>query len=407
MKVLVAQKGAREHFLAARSLHQQGSLAGLIVDWYRPRTRLGQGLARRLGRNGASAMAAHADGIPDAMVRPLWLNGLRAKWQERKAAASNTLFDCYPKTDAAFANAVAKLSKPDHDAFFGYSYASLEALEAEKQNGRLTLVCQIDPGPVEHRMVSEEMSRFPRLAGLPQPFPEAHFNRARREWAIADVIIVNSEWSRKALIAEGAAPDKIHILPLAYEAESAAQPMSAERKPGAPLRILWLGQVNVRKGIHYLIEAARILKNEPIEITVAGPIQINQAVVDDAPKNMRWLGAIPRSQTKDLYRSHDVFVLPTLSDGFAITQIEAMAYGLPVVATPNCGLVVNEGVTGRIVPARNSEALANALSDLSRNPSLVAQMSGRCLEAVKDYSVEAYGRALHNIIQTHLKPNHP
>jgi glycosyltransferase involved in cell wall biosynthesis len=149
------------------------------------------------------------------------------------------------------------------------------------------------------------------------------------------------------------------------------------------------------------------LKSEPVEITVAGPIQINQAVVDAAPKNMRWLGAIPRSQTKEIYQSHDVFVLPTLSDGFAITQIEAMAYGLPVVATPNCGLVVKEGSTGHIVPPRNAEALADAIADFIRHPSLVAQMSAQCLEAVKDYSVETYGRALQNIIQSHLKPNHP
>jgi len=159
-----------------------------------------------------------------------------------------------------------------------------------------------------------------------------------------------------------------------------------------------LGQVNVRKGIHYLIEAARLLLNEPVEFTVAGPIQIQPAIVAGAPGNMTWLGAVPRNLAPELYRQHDVFVLPTLSDGFAITQLEAMAYGVPAVVTLNCGKVIEEGRTGFIIPAQDAHALSDALMNYVRQPTLGVEMTSRCIETAKMFSINSYGKRLIEII---------
>lgn len=96
----------------------------------------------------------------------------------------------------------------------------------------------------------------------------------------------------------------------------------------------------------------------------------------------------------------DVFVLPTLSDGFAITQLEALAHGLPVITTPNCGRVVEDGKTGFIVPPRDSQKLAEAILRFVRNRDLVRQMRPHCLEAVKSYSIKSYGERLKKLIET-------
>ena len=122
--------------------------------------------------------------------------------------------------------------------------------------------------------------------------------------------------------------------------------------------MLWLGQVNVRKGIHYLMEAARKLEKENIHFDVVGPIGILSDAVASAPRNVTFHGPVGRDQTANWYRKADLFVLPTLSDGFAITQLEAMAHGLPVITTPCCGEVVSDGVDGFIVAPRDAEALA-------------------------------------------------
>ena len=440
MKVIVAQKGAREHYAVERALHQQGMLAGLVTDWYafgrqtrkqkastyaKPRRdgesgnektettkaeksqRFSISAFQHFGRRGQSALSARADGIPDEMVRAFPFRSLLWKWRVRRLSAQKRSHEAYLRTDAAFAAAVARLKLPPHDVFFGYSYASLEVLEAEKKRGVLTVLDQIDPGAMEFRLVAEEMARFPELAGAPTEFPAAYYERNRREWELADVIVVNSEWSREAIIAEGANPAKIEILPLAYEingeklkAESRdLQPSTFNPQPStSPLRVLFLGQVNVRKGIHYLIEAAKLLANESVRFDVVGSIGILPGAVASAPRKMTFHGPVSRDRVAEWYRQADVFVLPTLSDGFALTQLEALAHGLPVIVTPNCGRVAEYGKTGFITPPRDVQALADAIMEFDHNRNLVKEMSPLCIKASEAFSIDAYGRRLVEII---------
>jgi glycosyltransferase involved in cell wall biosynthesis len=103
----------------------------------------------------------------------------------------------------------------------------------------------------------------------------------------------------------------------------------------------------------------------------------------------------------EFYKDADVFVLPTLSDGFAITQLEALAHGLPIIATPNCGRVVEQGKTGYVVPARDGAALAESIMRFARNRELAAEMGPNCLEAVNNYTLEEYGKNLVRIIEKH------
>jgi glycosyltransferase involved in cell wall biosynthesis len=413
VKVLVSQKGAREHFLAARALHHRGALAKLVVDWYAPKNPVFQWVVSIVGKDrGKAAMAARCDEIPDSMVRVTRLRSLWWKWKERTAASRGSSYGGLLETDAAFARAVARCKLPPHDVFFGYSYASLEALEAEKSRGKMTILDQIDPGPAHFQLVAAEMDRHPDLAGSSKAFPTAYFSRVRQEWEIADVIVVNSEWSRKALLAESVNPAKIEILPLAYEAENGGRrredrkQKSEVRPPTSDhrsLKVLWLGQVNVPKGIHYLMEAARLLEDEEIHFDVVGSISVFPATIASAPGNMTFHGPVSRDGAAEWYRRSDVFVLPTLSDGFALTQLEALAHGLPVIVTPNCGQVVENGVTGFIIPARDSPALAEAILKFVRSRNLASSMSPRCIEASKGFSIGAYGRRLMEIINKHFK----
>ncbi|HEX9048793.1 MAG TPA: glycosyltransferase family 4 protein [Verrucomicrobiae bacterium] len=405
---MVAQKGAREHFLAARALYRRGMLAQLVTDWYVPAWcswLWPAGAAQKpVLRRLSGAMATRCPELPDRLVRPNRLRGLIGKWTEVFMPTARSAHDRILQADRAFIDTVAGLRLPPHDVFFGYSYASLEVLEAERARGVLTVLDQIDPGPVEFRLVAEEMAARPELAGSPPSFPKEYYDRLKKEWELADVIAVNSEWSRKALIAEGAEPGKIEILPLAYEAGVETLKARSENpvaRTSSAVRVLWLGQVNVRKGIHYLIEAARALENEPVHFDVVGPIAILPGVIAAAPRNMTFHGAVSRDQAAAWYRQADVFVLPTLSDGFALTQLEALTYGVPVIATPNCAEVVAHGQTGFIVPARDARALADAISEFVRAPGLSRFMSAACRQAVQCYSIDAYGQCLAGLIERH------
>ena len=300
MKVVVAQKGAREHYLVARALHRRGMLAQLLVDWYGPRSGMLRRLLGWLPGGAARAGGAIAPDLPRELVRSLPGLALRIKASEAWAARRGNPFSSFLRTDRAFATAVARADLPAHEVLFAYSYAALEAMEAEQARGRLTVLDQIDPGPIEHDIVREETAAWPQYA-VPWPAaPAGYFDRVKKEWEIADLIVVNSDWSREGVIAGGAPAAKVEVLPLAFEPPQ--DEVIRERAAGTALRALWLGTVNIRKGIHYLVEAAKLLESEPVEFLIAGPLAIRQEAVAAAPRNMRWLGPVPRSRIGEIYR---------------------------------------------------------------------------------------------------------
>jgi glycosyltransferase involved in cell wall biosynthesis len=126
------------------------------------------------------------------------------------------------------------------------------------------------------------------------------------------------------------------------------------------LEILFLGQINLRKGMGRLLEAMRLLKDEPISLTLAGPSEIDPSAWGDLPR-VKWVGVIPRSEVGKSYGAADLFILPTLSDGYALTQLEALAHGLPVLASRHCGEAVTHGENGWILPDLEPENIANAI----------------------------------------------
>lgn len=398
MKVVVAQKGSREHFLAARALHRRGMLAQLVVDWYPPFGSLAPQLAAAGPRWLARAFGPWCPELPADLITAMRLRGLMARRLEAAAQRRGAMHEAYLRTDAAFARGVASRRLPPHDAFFAYAYAALEALHAERERGVLTVLDQIDPGLPEQRLVEAEAAAWSAYA-LPQPMvPAAYHARLREEWAAADVIVVNSEWTQRLLIEDGAPAAKLEVLPLAYEAGDSA-PRRVPSAAGEPLRVLWLGSVSLRKGIPYLVEAARALEDAPVRFLVAGPLHIRREALEQAPGNMEWLGPVPASRAAALYREADVFVLPTVSDGFALTQLEALAHGLPVVVTPHCARVVEDGRSGFVVPARDPKALAAALMTFVRDRGLAARLSPACVARAAAFSIDRYAAQLADILE--------
>jgi glycosyltransferase involved in cell wall biosynthesis len=156
---------------------------------------------------------------------------------------------------------------------------------------------------------------------------------------------------------------------------------------------LFLGQVNLRKGVARLFEAIRQLKNEPIEFQFVGPIQV--AVPEDLKNNagVHWFGAVPRGKTGDFYRSADVLIFPTLSDGFGLTQLEAQAHGLPVIASRYCGEVVKHGVNGLLLERPTADAIVEALRFYLADPARVAAFSNAS-RVEERFSIDALGANL-------------
>jgi glycosyltransferase involved in cell wall biosynthesis len=142
-----------------------------------------------------------------------------------------------------------------------------------------------------------------------------------------------------------------------------------------PLELLFLGQVGVRKGVFELLEAMERLNGYPVRLTMGGPVQEKLKERFQASPQIQWIGKVPYGEIEVHYKASDLFLLPTHSDGFALTQLEAQTYGLPVFASRHCGEVVVEGINGRLIDPVSAESIEALIRWALDNPDQLQAMS--------------------------------
>ena len=361
---IVCQIGAREHYAIPRALHQAGRLEGVLTDFWVPPGHLFGRMpaARRLRDRYHPGLAGARVDAPNLKMLGFELEQrVRRRGGWPLVMARNRFFQ---------RQVIASLGKGDLGGdgpvtLFSYSYAALDLFRHAKERGWRTVLGQIDPGPEEERLVAEEHRRYPGLKSSWQAVPPTYWSQWREEVALADRIIVNSGWSRDCLLKEGVSEEKMEVVPLVYQ-DAGCRGSEVPRDPAAPLQVLFLGQVILRKGIGRLLEAMRLLRDEPIELVLAGPSELDPSAWADLPK-VRWVGPVPRGEVGRLYEEADLFILPTLSDGYAITQLEALARGLPVIASAHCGAAAVHGASGWILANLEPETIRDQLSESARS----------------------------------------
>jgi len=429
MRWICCQLGAREHYAVPRALRLHHALDSMVTDaWVAPGNVLGnfrRGLRERFHDDLADARVRHS--TLRLLTFEAWarIRGLRG-WE--RILARNEWF----QQQAAKRLRDYGTAGPGDCVLFGYSYAAKDIFRLAKRRGWRTVLGQIDPGPPEERIVAQLHSENagPRADG--QIAPPVYWEHWREECALADRIVVNSPWSERALIEEGVPPEKLRVVPLAYEPPAEAAGFSRQYPERftsqRPMRVLFLGQVNVRKGMGPLLEAIRQLLTDrphpsplcrlgppspltplpsdgrgkpeatreghlPIEFWFVGPIQIQ--VPEDLRHcpQIRWVGPVARGATASFFRDADVFLFPTFSDGFGLTQLEAQAWRLPVIASKSCGEVVDDGKNGVVLKEVSSGAIAEALRRCLTAPASLRDFSARAVSR-EQFGLSRIGEAM-------------
>src|SRR5512132_553718 len=403
MKWICCQLGAREHYAIPRALSSRGLLGCLLTDaWVPPSSFLAKISAASLAdrfHNDLSDARVIAFNSSVILFEMLARARRLAEWE--RIIERNQWFQ--RKVVGALNSQLSTLSS--QPILLSYSYAALEPFRFAKLHGWKTLLLQIDPGPEEERIVAEEVARASGLAGAWRSAPSDYWASWRQECDLADRIIANSEWSREGLMRSGIPSEKLTLIPLAYEASEVGdhkpeikqvRSYPARFTRDRPMRVLFLGQVNLRKGVARLLQAAQTLRDEPVEFWIVGPVQIanGEAATDNA--RMKWFGPVTRKETAEKYRAADVFILPTLSDGFAITQLEAQAFGLPVISSKCCGGVVENGRNGIILEEPSAECIAAAIRDCVADPRRLQTLAAASYRQ-NEFTTDVLGQRLQNL----------
>jgi len=106
--------------------------------------------------------------------------------------------------------------------------------------------------------------------------------------------------------------------------------------------------------------------------------------------HVRWLGSVSRADTAQFYRGADVFLFPTFSDGFGLTQLEAQAWRLPIIATKFCGDVVKEGITGWLLTELTPSSIAAVIRRCLAEPTRLQEFSVNTVR--EQFGLEVVGK---------------
>jgi glycosyltransferase involved in cell wall biosynthesis len=275
---------------------------------------------------------------------------------------------------------------------FGYNGECLEQLAAARAAGLWTAVEQtVAARDVLDRLRLEEQERFPDWQ---PPMKDGHGREAaareRAEWAEADVILCGSEFVRDSIAASGGPLARCIVVPYGIDVSFAV----AERAPHTgPLRVLTIGEVGLRKGAPYVLEAARRMGRRAT-FRMVGPSGVLPAAWAQMARFIDMRGPVPRSEMAAQFAWADVMLLPSICEGSATAVYEALAAGLPVVCTPNTGSVVRDGQDGFVVPIRDVDAIVERLVTLATKAQLRIEMGRSATTRAAGFTVAEYGRRL-------------
>lgn len=211
-------------------------------------------------------------------------------------------------------------------------------------------------------------------------------------YKLADGFLAGSEFVKKSLTDFGTDANKIKIVP--YGVDTSRFTLKDFGSKNQKVRFIFVGRVNRRKGIQHLLPAFEKLDSDKAELILVGQYDENDVLVKKYKnaENITFKGFVTQDVVTELYKSADVFVLPSLGEGLAQVCIEAMASGLPVVVSENTGItdLITDGNEGLIVPASDTAKLFGAMNWFVENKKSIPDMGLKAYNTAKKYTWDYY-----------------
>jgi alpha-maltose-1-phosphate synthase len=289
-------------------------------------------------------------------------------------------------------------------AVYAYEDSAATTFEVAKQQG---ILCLYDLPILFYRMAreiqQEEAERFPALSSSLQAVqePEWKLRRKEQEIALADHIFVASSITEQSLLKEGVSPNQITVIPYGAPIDY----FQPQPKLDTTFRALFVGRVGPRKGVHYLMQTWKELQIPQAELMLIGVNEFPKSWLSEVPNGVRYIPSVPHVTLNQYYSSANVFVFPSLVEGFGLVLLEAMACGIPVITTPNTAGpdILTDGLEGFIIPIRDPEALKEKLEWCYRHPIELAEMGRAARRKAEQLTWELYRQRLANQVRSLLK----
>lgn len=317
------------------------------------------------------------------------------RWLTAHETGLASVFQVYQALDRSVARFVLKSS--GIDAVYAYEDGALATFQAAKSRGR---ICYYDL-PIAYyalgrRICEEESERLPQWAPTMSGLQDSPEKLARKdeELKLADRIVVPSLFVQRSL-PEWVDPDKVVFAPFGSPVVSPQREKDSEAADG-PLRVLFLGSMTQRKGLADVFAAIKQFSPRQVRLTVCGSPGAPMEFYRQKFADFHYEKTRPHGEILRLMQAHDLFILPSLVEGRALVQQEALACGLPLIVTANAGGedLIEEGKTGFLVPIRDPEAIREKIEWFLLHKSRLHEMRLFCQQKAAALTWNRYAETI-------------
>jgi len=356
MRIVVSTPGRFHMFNLARQMARRGWLARLLTAY--PKWKVEKDLR------------AYVATCPSGLM----LSAMR------RVSRFSKLRRCLDRLTIQVYDDWAARHLPPCDIVVALSGRGLYTFRKASKEGVLT-VCDRGSTHIlfQDEILAEEHSRW----GIPyRHIDPAGIQKELQEYTEADLIVVPSTFVLRTFVQHGVPEAKLARIPYGVDL-SLFHPVP---KVDDIFRVIYVGAMSLRKGVPYLLEALATLQLPKFELCLIGGLTDEiKPFFKKYEGRFRYFGVIPRTKLYQYYSQGSVFVFASINDGFGLVQAQAMACGLPVIATTNTGAedLFTDGVEGFIVPIRDPEAIREKVMYLYKHPEVREEMAQAALQRVK------------------------
>lgn len=271
---------------------------------------------------------------------------------------------------------------PECDVFIGGPGSSLKTGSLVQRRGGKYIFDHVSSHiRFRDRIMAEEFKIWGQECLLYDPLYTA---QQQREYEKSDLIAVPSEFVRRSFISEGVDEKKVVKIP--YGADLSRFSKVADPDEDS-FNVLFVGQVSLRKGIPYLLKAFNDFSHPRKRLKIVGSIapEIKPILDANLSGDIEVTGPLPHAQLKEVMSRSHVMIVPSIEEGLACVQGEALACGCPIISSTNAGAedLFQHGSEGFIVPIRNAGVITQHMEQLAQDPDLRLRMSEAALRRVK------------------------
>lgn len=396
MKILVVHQGKRDEYQVATALAEGGHEVRLVTDGYG--TKNIQLLSKLFPVKLLKKLSGRkAQSIVDAQVSSGLISEIFAKCVSFIFGESMGL-ELINKS--IYKRAIKCLKKTRYDVVVCYNYNAFLVFNDRECASLYKVLFQCHPGPV---FIKNEFDKFIESGVVPEKNNEKEFSYSPEYQAmliaepyISNSIICASSITRKSLTSVGISDEIITTIPYGVHTRFSVN-KSNNKSENSKLNLIFVGQFSYRKG---LVILSNILNKIDFEINMVfvgrGTREINPSDMisnNNVHTNTFW--DVSNEKLVELYSEADVFIFPSLMEGFAHVVLEAMQAGcIPIVSENTCGPdVIEQGVNGFVYPAEDINSYVSTIYELAISKSLLSMQKAAQVKA-KEYTWEKFRNKL-------------